>query len=299
MTPGRSNRAAHLFTARRLYLASPPESPINWGQVNLNLIDYHSDPMGITGTFWMPDITDLWGQQTELQSKNPDVSYVVCDMFFIKPHHVWVEASVSIGCGVIGWRESETTGEILGEKALLRQFPPANNGILAGDDPALDMTITENDLEMNWEVEKRILPRMAKAHHFLEMWQGNQNLHATQKESHAQNKQRIAAGYISDTEEIVNAPGQAFNLLVWLHLYFWNDHVCPQLCLHRSSLEDGFKYYMSVKYKQSTINQLKVMRIVHLISIRTLKIGLTGMVSWIIQMRAMMTGRQTWNVIWS
>jgi len=37
------------------------------------------------------------------------------------------------------------------------------------------------------------------------MWQGSQNVHATQKECHTQNKQMTAVGYILDTEEIVNA----------------------------------------------------------------------------------------------
>ena len=46
---------------------------------------------------------------------------------------------------------------------------------------------------------------MAKVHDFLEMWQGSQNLRATQKETRAQNKQITAVGYISDTEEIVKA----------------------------------------------------------------------------------------------
>jgi hypothetical protein len=46
---------------------------------------------------------------------------------------------------------------------------------------------------------------MAKVHDLLEMWQGSQTLRATQKESHAQNEQMTAVGYISDTEEIVNA----------------------------------------------------------------------------------------------
>jgi len=44
-TPGQSNRAARLLTAARLYLNSPPEAPKNWGQINPNLNDYHSDPM--------------------------------------------------------------------------------------------------------------------------------------------------------------------------------------------------------------------------------------------------------------
>jgi len=46
---------------------------------------------------------------------------------------------------------------------------------------------------------------MAKVHDFLEMWQGSQNLRATQKKYSAQNKQMTTAGYISDTEEIVKA----------------------------------------------------------------------------------------------
>jgi len=44
-TPGRSDRCAHLLTAARLYLNSPPEAPKNWVQINPNLNDYHSDPM--------------------------------------------------------------------------------------------------------------------------------------------------------------------------------------------------------------------------------------------------------------
>jgi len=61
-TPGQSDRAACLLTAARLYLKSPPEAPKNWGQINPNLNDYHSDPMEIRGTSWFPDITDCWGQ---------------------------------------------------------------------------------------------------------------------------------------------------------------------------------------------------------------------------------------------
>ena len=44
---------------------------------------------------------------------------------------------------------------------------------------------------------------MANVDDFLEMWQGSQNLCATQKESHTQDKQMTAVGYIWDMEEIV------------------------------------------------------------------------------------------------
>ena len=76
---------------------------------------------------------------------------------------------------------------------------------MAGDDPVLDTTEAENDIELKREAEERKPHRMAKVQDILEIWQGSQNLRATQKESCAQNKQMTAVGYISDTEEVVNA----------------------------------------------------------------------------------------------
>jgi len=210
-TPGRSDRAARLLTAARLYLNSPPELPQNWGQINPNLNDYDTDPMEISSTFWSPDITDWWRQQEETHSKYADLSNVARDIFSIIPHGVGVEASFSLGRDVIGWRQSKTTGETLREKVVVRQFARANNGLLAGDDPILDPSSSDNDMEMKREAEEKKLHRMAKVHDFLEMWQGSHTLRATQKESRAQNKQMTAVGYISDTEEIVKASWSLFH----------------------------------------------------------------------------------------
>jgi len=209
-TPGRSDRAARLLTAARLYLNSPPEAPKNWGQINTNLNDYHSDPMEISSTFWILDRTDWWRQQEETHSKYADLSNVARDIFSIIPHGVGVEASFSLGPGVIGWRQSKTTGETLCEKVIVRQFARANKVILAGTDPEMDTMNTENDSEMKKEAEERKLHRMANVHDFLEMWQGSQNLRATQKESRAQNTQMTAVGYISDTEEIAKSSWSLF-----------------------------------------------------------------------------------------
>jgi len=209
-TPGRSDRAARLLTAARLYLNSPPEAPKNWGQINPNLNDYNSDPMEISSTFWIPEITDWWRRQEETHSKYADLSNVARDIFSIVPHRVGVEASFSLGRDVIGWRQSKTTGETLREEVIVRQFARANNGILAGTVRELDTPHTDNDSEMKKEAEERKLHRMAKVHDFLEMWQGSQNLRATQKESRAQNKQMTAVGYISDTEESVKASWSLF-----------------------------------------------------------------------------------------
>jgi len=166
--------------------------------------------MQISSTFWIPDITDWWRQQEETHSKYADLSNVARDIFSIIPHGVGVEASVSLGKDVIGWRQPTTTGETLRERVVVRQFARANNGILAGIDLELDTMNTENDSEMKTEAEEWKLHRMAKVHDFLEMWQGSQNLHATQKESRAQNNQMTAVGYISDTEEIVKASWSLF-----------------------------------------------------------------------------------------
>jgi hypothetical protein len=76
---------------------------------------------------------------------------------------------------------------------------------LGGNDQALDITETENNLEFRREVEKRQLHLMAKVYYFLEMWQDSQNFSATQKEFCTQNKQITAVGYISDSEEIMKA----------------------------------------------------------------------------------------------
>ena len=82
---------------------------------------------------------------------------------------------------------------------------------MAGTDPELDTTNTENDSEMTKEAQERKLHRMVKLHDFLEIWQGSQNLYANQKESRAQNKQTTTVGYISDTAEIVKASWSLFH----------------------------------------------------------------------------------------
>jgi hypothetical protein len=177
-TLGRSDRAARLLTATWLYLNSPPELPQNSGQINPNLNDYHSDPMAISSTFWLPDITDGWRQQKELRSQYADLqcgmrqilyhtfSNVACDIFSIITHSFRVEASYSLGRDVIKLRQSKTTGATLHQQVVVRQFARANSGLLAGDDPVLDPNCTDNDMEVKREAEEKKLHRMAKVHDF-------------------------------------------------------------------------------------------------------------------------------------
>jgi len=180
------------------------------GQVNPNLDKYHSNPMEMRSTFWLPDITDWWQQPEEAHSKFAGLSNAACDRFTIIPHGDGVEASSSLGWNLIGWRQSKTTGQTLWENVFVRQFAPASNGILAGNYTALDTMETENDLELKEQAEERKLHRMGKVHNCLGMWPGSQNLHAPQKESRAQNKQMTAIEYISPTEEIIRASWSNF-----------------------------------------------------------------------------------------
>jgi len=139
-----------------------------------------------------------------------DLSNVVRDIFSIIPHHVRVEASSSLGRDVIGRRQSKTTAQTLQEHVVVRHLAQANNGLLAGDDPALDTANTDNHLEMKREAEESKLHRMAKVHDILEMWQGSQNLCATQKEFRTENRQMRGIENISDMEEIVKASRSLF-----------------------------------------------------------------------------------------
>jgi hypothetical protein len=198
MTPGLINRAACLLTAARNYLYSPPEGHKTLGQINPNLNDYHSDPIQISRTCWILDMTDWWRRQEETDLKYPDLSNVAHNIFPIIPHGVGAEASFSLGRDVIGCRQSITIADALCESVVIRQLACSINGILAGTDPESDTTNTDNDLEMKKEVEERILHTMAKVHDFLEMWQGSQNLHTTNKKSRTQKKQMTAVGYIFD-----------------------------------------------------------------------------------------------------
>jgi len=148
MTPAHSDRSAHLLTAARLYLNSPPEAPKNWAQVNPNRNDYHSDPIEMGSIFQRPNFTDWWHQREETYSKYADLSNVAHNIFSIIPHGVRLEASYSLPHDIIGWRQSKTTGETLRKKVIVREYARANNGMLAGYDSVLDMTEAENVIEL-------------------------------------------------------------------------------------------------------------------------------------------------------
>jgi len=108
--------------------------------------------MEISSTYWILDITDRLRQQKETHSKYADLSNVAHDISSIIPPGVRVEACLSLWRDAIGCSQSKTTGETFRHKVVVRKIAKANNRILAGDDPALDTTNTENDSEITQEV---------------------------------------------------------------------------------------------------------------------------------------------------
>lgn len=87
--------------------------------------------------------------------------------------------------------------------------------------------------------------------------------------------------------------------MVWLHLNNQNHHLSDQICLQRTSLDDKLKMKFSAKSKESAVTHPKAIKTVHLKAVLTPTIGLTGMVSWIIQRRVKITKRQMMNLIYS
>jgi hypothetical protein len=55
---------------------------------------------------------------------------------------------------IVGWRQLKTTGETLSENVIATQYAWVNIGILAGNDPVLDTTEVENDVELKSEAEE-------------------------------------------------------------------------------------------------------------------------------------------------
>jgi hypothetical protein len=95
---------------------------------------------------------------------------VACNIFSVIPHCVNVEGSYSLVRDVIGWTQSETTGETLCENVIVRQCARADNGILAGAVPSSNTTNTEDDSEVKKEVEESNLRRPAKVYNIFEIW---------------------------------------------------------------------------------------------------------------------------------
>ena len=89
---------------------------------------------------------------------------------------------------------SKTTAVTRRTTVIVRQLAGANTWNLTCADQSFETGNRENESEMKRHVEERTLLRMAKVHDILDIWQGRQNLGATQGEFRAQIKQRKTRG---------------------------------------------------------------------------------------------------------
>jgi len=233
--------------------------------------------MEIRSTFWLPDITDWWCQQAETHSKYANCSNVARNIFSIILHRVGLEASLSLGRAVRGWRQSQTTGDTLPENIVVWQFAPANDGVWAGADPELDSTNTENVFEMMKEADKGKCTGWPR---FPTLWRCGRaaKTYVLPRRNLALKRRRwpLWDPYRTRNRSSKHC-GHSFHMMVQLHSNCQKDLLCHHLCLQRTSLEDELKYWMATKSEESTVIHSKVMRIAHLTAFRTLKIGPTRM----------------------
>ena len=95
-----------------------------------------------------------------------DLPNVAGDLLSISPHGVGVEWSFSPKGDVIGGRQSKASGYRLQETVNVTQIARTTNGISAANDPALDMTNTEDDSDMKTDGEQQKLQRLGNVHNF-------------------------------------------------------------------------------------------------------------------------------------
>jgi hypothetical protein len=96
------------------------------------------------------------------------------------------------------------------EKVVTNRFARSNIRIVGGSELASHQTHSENYFNPWIAVEVTIQHTMAKVHDVLDVCQGSPNLRMTQKVVHAPKKPMPAVGYISDTQEIINASWSDF-----------------------------------------------------------------------------------------
>jgi len=249
-----------------------------------------------TCTFWLPDITNWWCVQEEMYLKYADLSYVARDIFSIMPHSVAVEASFSLRWDIIGWRQWKTTGETVWGNVVVRQFAAAKLEYWQ----AIVQHWIPQKLKTTWNWRKRRSkehciewPRSTTFWRF--GWAEKTFLLDRRNLGLKTNKWR-PWDIFQIPKRSSKYPGQTVNMMVLLHFNCTNDHLCHQICLQRSTLEDEHQYWISAKWKESMVIHPDMMRIAHHTALLTLWIGLIGMVIWIIDARPKTNVRQSMNL---
>jgi len=159
-------------------------------------------------------------------------------------HSTWCRSGglFLLGRDVIGWRQSKSTNETLREEVVVRQFARAEHGILAGADPYLHTTDTENDSERNTEAEEG---HCAEWPRFISPWRCGSaaTTYVLPRRNLTLKTSRWLPWDTFLTQKIVSMHlGQSFNMMVRPHLNCQKDLLCSHICLQRTFIEDKLIY---------------------------------------------------------
>jgi len=210
MPAGRRHGATWVVPAKTPNLNSPPEAPKHWGQVSPNRNEYHFDTMGSSSTCVSPHITDYWHQHGEQHWTYADLVNVARDILCFSLYGVRVLASISLGWNNIGRKQSKTPWKCVQDNVVVMQVALTSYAMLAGGNKVLDTMETKHDFQMERDMVDRTLHTLAKVCDFWETWHGSQTLCDTFKKSRPQQKLISAGGYITASEEIINASWSNF-----------------------------------------------------------------------------------------
>jgi hypothetical protein len=136
---------------------------------------------------------------------------------------------------------------------------------------------------------------MAIVHNFLEIWQGNQNLWATQLESRGQKRQMTAVGCISDTDVMVEASWSLFQPDGAADFKLSEKSPVPP-AFNEKDLPRGWNQIPNIRWtKWIYRHPAESDEDSSPESISDTETGLTGKGNWIIQMTVSMTAMHIMN----
>ena len=157
ITPARVLPQDRLMEVARKYIKSVNADPAALGQHPPKTDNLKSEnPQELTAAFWKPDVAAYWQEHEDSCTEYAPLARMARDVFSVIPHGIGVEASFSLGCDVLGWRQCRTSGDMLQKKVIVRQFSRSNPGILAGADIGLPNNATAAQNEQK-EEDKKLL----------------------------------------------------------------------------------------------------------------------------------------------
>ena len=206
ITPARALQQDRLMEVASKYINSVNADPAALGQHPPKTDDLKSDNLlELTAAFWKTDVAAYWRMQEDSCTEYAPLARMARDIFSVIPHGVGVEASLSLGRDVVGWRQCRTSGDTLQKKVIVRQFARSNPGIVAGAGASLENDAAAGQNEQK-EEDKKLLQLAGIAGHIHFRRVRKERKKAKQQWTNKESE----FTYISDTEEISGSGWGAF-----------------------------------------------------------------------------------------